>query len=268
MGKRIVVGAISLAILLTLIWVHGWVLAVVAAVAALIAEYEMIAAAKHKELAPVAPVLYGYTALLLPTYYFIGFEGVVLLMMLAAVCCFIFAIFSKKHDFTSVRESLFMLIYPQLLFLFLYIIIFSENIMVSRMMLLISFASSVMTDICAYFVGSLCGKRKLCPEISPKKTVEGAFGGLLGGIIGLVAVVLLMGESKTDIGWYILLGLVLSVMSQLGDLSASLVKRHYGVKDFGWLFPGHGGMMDRLDSTLFTMPMVCAFFRLIFHITL
>lgn len=111
-------------------------------------------------------------------------------------------------------------------------------------------------DICAYFVGSKIGKHKLCPHLSPKKTVEGAIGGLLGAslftLIFGVAVVL-CGEQFNF--FYCLLALPVAALSQFGDLFASAVKRRYGVKDYGKIFPGHGGVLDRFDSTLPVMTL-------------
>ena len=109
------------------------------------------------------------------------------------------------------------------------------------------------TDTCAYFVGTFLGKHKLIPEISPKKTVEGS----LGAIILDTGLFLLFGfivdkATELQVNYIVLLiaGILLSVISQLGDLIASLIKREHGVKDYGNLLPGHGGIMDRFDSVL------------------
>ena len=108
-----------------------------------------------------------------------------------------------------------------------------------------------VADTLAYFTGRFFGKRKLCPEISPKKTVEGAIGGVAS--TGIVAVVV-YGFAK---GWDVLslvcvfaAAVLLAIVSIFGDLFASVVKRHFGVKDYGKLFPGHGGVMDRFVSTI------------------
>lgn len=121
----------------------------------------------------------------------------------------------------------------------------------NRVYLWITLCIPWIADTLAYFTGRFFGKHKLCPEISPKKTVEGAIGGVAS--TGIVAVVV-YGFSK---GWEVLpLVLVfvavvlLAIVSIFGDLFASVVKRHFGVKDYGKLFPGHGGVMDRFDSTI------------------
>ncbi|MDO4545582.1 MAG: phosphatidate cytidylyltransferase [Bacillota bacterium] len=110
------------------------------------------------------------------------------------------------------------------------------------------------TDIMAYFSGYLLGKHKLCPKISPKKTIEGSVGGILGSVIlsGLFGYFFM-----PDILIHCLvIGLLGGIVSQFGDLTASIFKRKMGIKDYGNLIPGHGGILDRFDSVLFTGPMV------------
>lgn len=128
--------------------------------------------------------------------------------------------------------------------------------------LLFAFFASWMTDIFAYFVGSKLGKHKLCPKISPKKSVEGAIGGVAGAILLNVLLLFVFkkfffeGESLLSYPTVIILSIVLSVISMFGDLAASTIKRNFGIKDFGKLLPGHGGIMDRFDSCLFVMPVL------------
>ena len=118
------------------------------------------------------------------------------------------------------------------------------------------------TDVFAYFVGSKIGKHKLCPKISPKKSVEGAIGGVVGAVL-LNSLLLLVfkkfffqnGSEISYIGVGIL-SAILSVVSMFGDLAASTLKRNFGIKDFGKLLPGHGGIMDRFDSMLFVLPVL------------
>ena len=133
-------------------------------------------------------------------------------------------------------------------------------------------AISFGSDTFALFAGMLCGKHKLAPKVSPKKTVEGAIGGLLGGVIGMTVFKLVadsMAHTLTvylpiemaagpQISWgaVFALGIIGSTISQIGDLSFSVIKREFGVKDYGNLLPGHGGILDRFDSVTFVAPFV------------
>lgn len=120
------------------------------------------------------------------------------------------------------------------------------------------------TDIMAYFSGYAFGKHKLCPNISPKKTIEGSVGGTLGSII-LCGVFGYFFVPQILIHCLIV-GLLGGVISQFGDLTASIFKRKMGIKDYGNLIPGHGGILDRFDSVLFTGPLVFYYFSIILNI--
>jgi phosphatidate cytidylyltransferase len=136
------------------------------------------------------------------------------------------------------------------------------------MLILCAMFCAWMTDTWAYFAGSRFGKHKLSPKISPKKSVEGAIGGIVGNIIFCVGTYLVCDKFfftiKTVNIWMVIFGsILLSVIGMCGDLSASVIKRNYGEKDFGTLFPGHGGVLDRIDSYLFTMPAMYALIEIV-----
>ena len=114
-------------------------------------------------------------------------------------------------------------------------------------------AVTFLQDTAAYFVGRRLGRHKLAPLLSPKKTWEGAFGGLAGAISGSLLCVWLLGL-PIDLGAGILIGVVGGIVGPLGDLAESLIKRQVGLKDIGSIIPGHGGILDRADSLLFTAP--------------
>ena len=124
---------------------------------------------------------------------------------------------------------------------------------------LLIFIGAWTTDTFAYFTGFFLGKHKLIPEISPKKTVEGSIGGILGCALSFVVWGLIVG-AVTDLhvhyGFLIVTGIIVSVISQIGDLIASLLKRERGIKDFSHIFPGHGGILDRFDSILAVSPVL------------
>ncbi|MBR5559702.1 MAG: phosphatidate cytidylyltransferase [Oscillospiraceae bacterium] len=137
------------------------------------------------------------------------------------------------------------------------------------------FASAWLCDIGGYFVGSAFGKHRLAPVISPKKSVEGLYGGLATAVVGNLLIALLFATlynrgivyGHLSYVWninYLYVALVtpvLALLGVLGDLSASIVKRRFGIKDFGAIFPGHGGILDRFDSLLFIAPMVYLMLR-------
>lgn len=115
------------------------------------------------------------------------------------------------------------------------------------------FVAAWVTDVFAYFTGYFFGKHKLIPKVSPKKTVEGSIGGIVFAILGFILygfIVDLATAYEVNYLTLALSGLVLSVVAQIGDLTASLVKREHGIKDYGAIFPGHGGVLDRFDSVL------------------
>jgi len=130
--------------------------------------------------------------------------------------------------------------------------------------LLVALGAAWISDTGAYFVGTFFGKRKLAPKVSPKKTIEGTIGGIVisTGLILLLGILFefLLGMFGRPVNIdIVMLGIFLpffSLIGMLGDLSASAIKREYGIKDFGAVMPGHGGVMDRFDSVLFTLPAV------------
>ena len=131
---------------------------------------------------------------------------------------------------------------------------------------LLVFLCPWMTDIFAYFTGYFLGKHKLIPDVSPKKTVEGAIGGvvfctLILTLYGYVLTKFVDGLHANYIA-FVCVGVVLSVVSQCGDLIFSLIKRKYGIKDYGNLMPGHGGVLDRFDSVIIAAPFVLMMFDL------
>ncbi len=171
----------------------------------------------------------------------------------------LFVIMLKEHKTISVNQAgltIFSIIYiPVFLSTLIEIYLLGNGIYY----IWIVFIGAFMTDTFAYFSGYFFGRHKLCPNISPKKTVEGS----IGGSICSVGIVLLYGllldkRFGIDISYIRLgiLGLLIAIISQIGDLTASVIKRKYGVKDYGTIFPGHGGILDRLDSIIVTAPLV------------
>lgn len=208
-----------------------------------------------------------------------------ILTVLTLVCALIFScqIFVKDFDATDVGRCFMIILYISLGFSSITILLFNGMRFIIYMILI-----TICTDIFALVFGMLFGKHKLCPTISPKKTWEGAIGGtVVATIIGSLFAGLyhLFGhyfvingtpiqffkgvfdvERVSTIGlvfFIIFLTIVLSISSQIGDLICSKFKRTYGIKDFSQVFPGHGGVLDRFDSTLFASIVFLCFITIV-----
>lgn len=191
-------------------------------------------------------------------------------MLTVALSVFAF----KNATLESVGLTMLSVFYPTGLILPLVAV----NLMSFEALLLV-FAVSPLCDTMAYFVGSALRGKKLCPDISPNKTISGAIGGIAGGAIGGVAVYffsnwlysagVLAGEAFTvgalwaDVIIFIVAGALFAALTELGDLAESVIKRKLGIKDMGKLFPGHGGMMDRVDGLSFVSPVAALIFCVI-----
>lgn len=183
---------------------------------------------------------------------------VLFVFVLSIVAMFMVYIFTfPKHNITQITHAAFGLIYVSLTLSFIYYIRELPN---GFFIMWLVFLSSWVCDTCAYLVGMLLGKHKLTPKLSPKKSVEGAIGGVVGSCIAGA----LFGWACTAFTEYTyeiipifaVICCVGAVVSQCGDLTASAIKRNNDIKDYGKIIPGHGGILDRFDSVIFTSPMV------------
>ncbi len=140
-----------------------------------------------------------------------------------------------------------------------------RDLAIGKFIFLLAFVGPWFTDTFAYFTGYFFGKHKLIPDVSPKKTIEGSVGGTLFCIIGCAVygyVIKANYLSDAPPVWaFAVLGLILATVSQVGDLIFSLIKRKYSIKDYGFIFPGHGGVLDRFDSIIATAPLLLIFFE-------
>ena len=183
--------------------------------------------------------------------------GFLLLALLIVVWLYGVTVFSKGAlDVTTVSTAFFGCLYAVGGFtcaVYLRDFAFSYG----KYFYLMIFIGAWMTDTFAYFTGRLLGKHKLIPEISPKKTVEGAIGGLVFCVIAFIAYALLYNNlwithdaEPLNVVVFAVVGLITSVVSMIGDLAMSAVKRRFDIKDYGQILPGHGGVLDRFDSVL------------------
>ncbi|MDY4593034.1 MAG: phosphatidate cytidylyltransferase [Eubacteriales bacterium] len=233
--------------------------------------YEMYNALKQAGYSPVGLALFFSAATIYPATYFLGEKGIIASTLLAVMIAIVYFTFSKRLELKDLFATIGVIVYPVLLFAPFFVLNHSQYGMLAIMLTLLV---PILTDTMAYFVGITFKGPKLCPTISPKKTISGAIGGVLGGILGAMIVFVLFDYTHcmsvfNNVGMlsltdslvksgiiYAVIGLVGGVICELGDLGASSIKRKAGIKDFGKIFPGHGGMMDRLDSILFMLPIV------------
>ncbi len=163
--------------------------------------------------------------------------------------------------FTELSKALLGLVYIVIPMMH---VTFTKQLEFGKYNLFLIVVGACTTDIFAYFTGIFLGKHKLCPAISPKKTVEGAIGGLLGAVISLLLTGFIIFKVSLDVSsvnylLLLILGVLCAVFAQFGDLTASIIKRQYQTKDYGNVLPGHGGFMDRIDSIIFVAPVVYYF---------
>lgn len=175
------------------------------------------------------------------------------LMLLMAEYVFTFPEF-KTDDVTSAFFGVF---YVAIMLSYIYQTRMLNN---GEYIVWLIFICSWGCDTCAYCVGMLIGKHKLAPKLSPKKSIEGSIGGIAGaallGCIYAFAINSFMGEGYSHAAGYAIISAIGAVISQIGDLAASAVKRNHEIKDYGKLIPGHGGILDRFDSVIFTAPII------------
>lgn len=186
-------------------------------------------------------------------------RNIVFLIIYIVIFYLMMQLIFNKRQFTldDIAVTLLGIIYVPFLLSFVFLVRCMDN---GFELVWIIFVGTFSTDIFAYFTGKLFGKKKLLPEVSPNKTVAGAIGGVVGSIVCTTAFgyfyVYLYAGIKIPAYHYILIGLLCGVIAQIGDWAASAIKRRVGIKDFGNIMPGHGGLLDRIDSLLFVAPAI------------
>ncbi len=178
--------------------------------------------------------------------FFVPADTVLAVLVLYVFTELLLSMFIQKYTLKMVKISVFSVIYAVIPFLLLSRLI---NFSTFKNYYFLAFIIPWSTDTFAYFAGTAFGRRKLIPRISPKKTVEGAVGGFVASFVFtlLFSIFLVSGVSTTKL--FVVIPIA-CILAQLGDLVASYIKREYGVKDFGSVLPGHGGIMDRFDSVI------------------
>lgn len=262
MKNRVITSVAILAAMLTVVIFSKFIVYPLAlALLAIIATFEVLRVIGSHKIWTLSIPAYLISAAFPLTAYFVDSNNSLEFLLILAAVVFVYlvwlmgvSVFSKgKIAFSKVSETLVGVTYVAVSFTSLSLIRYINHNFGVFLVVLV-FVISWTCDTAAFAVGSLIGKHKLIPEISPKKTVEGAIGGvvfsaLLCALYGL-GLDLVIEKIQVNYLYLILFGIILSVVSQLGDLIASLIKREYDVKDYGRIFPGHGGVLDRFDSVL------------------
>lgn len=262
MKTRVITGVVALLIFVPfLIFSHTAAYTVFVSLASIIGVFEMIRCQKKIKVAKITVTTLVY-ALIVPVFcrhLSMGHDFMTIFVALTSlymILCFAFAVFSKGSiEFIPTATSVASCIYVVLGFSCLLVL---RDWKYGEFLFLLPFLSAWVSDSAAYFTGRAFGKNKLIPDVSPNKTVEGAIGGVAVTAIFMIVyglIVRFVFEVGVNIVGLILLGVMLSAVSMVGDLIASLIKRHYNIKDYSHIFPGHGGVLDRFDSVLATAPM-------------
>ena len=280
MTKRVITGAAFAVLVLAGVIMQGWVMFTLISLAMIVSVFEMYRAIRTTGIEPVRWAGYFFCAISIAAqaaafYLSESMQMSMYALLISVMAAMVRLVMRGKIAVDSLMATVFPMLYPGIFYLALMDLLRLANPAVITVALVLSFFCASINDVFALFTGMLLGKHKLSPILSPKKTVEGSIGGLVASVLFAMAVPTLVqlifswkpefvsGLSVLPPLWsFGILGLVAGALSQVGDLAASMVKRHCNVKDFGHILPGHGGIMDRMDGILFCGVACILFFRI------
>ena len=256
MKTRVLSAIIMIAIFIPLLIIGGKAFAIFMAILAIMGLYELIHIRESKKEFPFLMKMFAYIMVLFYTLtHFTSIEfsytmdyRVVAFMIFAFLIPMVFIHDFKKYN---INDALFLIGSVLFIGLSFNLIIICRNYDISYVLYLLLITT--LTDTFALFTGSLVGRHKLCPKVSPKKTVEGLIGGVFLGTFAAVAFYVTVINPTIPLITIISITLILALVGQLGDLVFSSIKRYYDKKDFSNLIPGHGGILDRFDSLIFVV---------------
>jgi len=285
--KRIITAILLILVMGLGIWLQGWPLRVILLISMVVSLSEMYRAFRRIGYDPVRWVGYVYCvlAVLAQAYYatlqdarlFNSISPAMFALVVGLLMGMTNIILKGKVAFDSMMATVFPMLYPGLFFSLIIPLQDLDTRTASTLALILAFFIASVNDTFALFIGLKFGKHRLSPEISPKKSWEGSIAGLVASVVFAMlvpwvtrrlaptvpAIAADLAVSQYPPLWsFGLLGLIAAALSQIGDLVASLVKRHCGIKDFGSIFPGHGGMLDRMDGILFCGVACYVFFKI------
>lgn len=254
---RLISGIILLAITITIVVFGGNILFAVLFAISLIGMMELYRITKvHKSF----PGILGYTAGIIYyglIYFHLQQFQMVLFIFFLMVLMFAYVFSFPKYTTEQIAVVFLGLFYVNIMLSYIYQVRMLED---GALVVWLIFIGAWGSDTCAYCVGMLFGKHKITPKLSPKKSLEGCIGGVVGAaLLGMGYAAIIKGRLngvENPLLVFAVIGAASSVIAQIGDLAASAIKRNYNIKDYGTLIPGHGGILDRFDSIIFTAPIV------------
>ena len=250
---RLISGIILVIIALATIISGSWILFFTLLAVSLIGMRELYKVMKVSEEHVTVLELVGYLGAVL--YYIamkadFGNYGTMAIIISMILILFVYVFGYPKYHAEQVMAAFFGVVYVAVMLSFIYL---TRSLPDGKFLVWLIFLCSWGCDTCAYCVGMLIGKHKMAPVLSPKKSIEGAIGGVAGAaLLGVIYAAATQGKMAE----YALICAVGALISMVGDLAASAIKRNQNIKDYGKLIPGHGGILDRFDSVIITAPVI------------
>lgn len=260
MKIRILSGLIMVP-LLAVLYFGGYVLTAACFIIAIVGVYEFFRGFRAMGVNPSYPVAIVSALILYTMNIFVEDDTWHMFWLFLSVLLSLLYLFNIEHR--KLEDAMSTIVGIVYVIFFSYHVLLVEQTGDTQILIWLIVISAFGTDIFAYFTGMAIGKHKLCPHISPKKSIEGSVGGAVASIVlcGIFGYFF----AEEYLVHCLLIGLLGGIVSQLGDLTASVFKRKMGIKDYGNLIPGHGGILDRFDSVLFTAPMVYYYIALVIN---
>ena len=260
---RLISGIVLVIIALATIISGSWILFFTLLAVSLIGMRELYKVMKVSDEHVTVLELVGYLGAVL--YYIamrfdFGSYGTMAIIISMILILFVYVFGYPKYRAEQVMAAFFGMVYVAVMLSFIYL---TRNLPDGKFLVWLIFLCSWGCDTCAYCVGMLIGKHKMAPVLSPKKSIEGAVGGVVGAaLLGVIYAAATQGKMAE----YALICAVGALISMVGDLAASAIKRNQNIKDYGKLIPGHGGILDRFDSVIITAPVIYYLAKLILGI--
>lgn len=267
---RLLSGIVLIVLLLVFILMGGYLLQAGVCIISLIGMYELYSVFNIQKtiigyVGYVSCVLFYYRQYV---FFWLDSNDYILFMIYMIAILIVFVASYPKYDTTKTIVAFFGLLYVAVMLSFIYELRAAGDIGFYFVWLI--FIASWGCDTCAYCVGVLFGKHKMAPVLSPKKSIEGAIGGVIGAAIIAVVYAIAM-KNRINLDSTVIIIMVVAtvfgaVISMIGDLAASAIKRFHGIKDYGKIIPGHGGILDRFDSVIIVAPVMYFFYSIYIYV--